>query len=93
MRKTYLLAAALLGVLFSSCEEWEPVLTVKYDEVPAERPKVKLVTTSIAELKNMYAGKPLDIQEDLVIGGQVISDDTAGNIYRSLFIQDYSGAI
>ena len=93
MRKTYLLAAALLGVLFSSCEEWEPVLTVKYDEVPAEKPKVKLVTTSIAELKSMYAGKPLDIQEDLVIGGQVISDDTAGNIYRSLFIQDYSGAI
>lgn len=53
------------------------------------------VNTTIAELKELYTkpGNPVLITDDLVIGGQVISSDQSGNIYRSLYIQDASGAI
>ncbi|QKG80741.1 DUF5689 domain-containing protein [Tenuifilum thalassicum] len=56
--------------------------------------------TSIAELKAMYPGELYQLDEttfferdSIIIEGVVISDDKEGNFYKSLFIQDETGAI
>ena len=94
MRKLF--ASCLLLVLLASCQEWEPVFTGTYGE-PAERePLMAMVNTTIAELKQLYldnGSKAVEITEHVVIGGQVISSDRSGNIYRDLYIQDETGAI
>ena len=53
------------------------------------------VNTTIAQLKALYTkpGTPVLIEDDLVIGGQVVSSDQSGNVYRSFYIQDETGAI
>ena len=84
-----IIAVALLAV---SCEEWEPVIGNQGD--PAEPAYETLtVNTTISELKALYKGKPLHINDDVIIGGQVTSSDVSGNIYRSLYIQDETGGI
>ena len=96
MRKSlYLLI--LLSLLAVSCEEWDPVLYgLRWEEpIPAADNKLA-VNTTIAALKQLYLdnrSKPVEIREDLVIGGQVTSSDRSGNVYRELYIQDGSGAI
>ncbi len=97
MKKIYniILAAAAALALVSCSDEWEPVFTLKYDD-PGSAPAVTMTpNTTIAELKALYKseGSPVHIESDYIIGGQVISEDRAGNIYRSLYIQDESGAI
>lgn len=97
MKKIYniILAAAAALALVSCSDEWEPVFTLKYDD-PGSEPAVTMTpNTTIAELKALYKseGSPVHIESDYIIGGQVISEDRAGNIYRSLYIQDESGAI
>ena len=88
----FLLAIAALA----SCREWDPVLTLNYPEPPGREPMMASVNTSIAALKQLYldnGSKPVEIRSRVVIGGQVISSDRSGNIYRDLYIQDGSGAI
>ena len=98
MRKPiYLLTLLSVLVLAASCQEWDPVLYGLRWEDPIPRADDKLaVTTTIAELKQLYienSSKPLEIKDNLVIGGQVISSDRSGIVYRELYIQDDSGAI
>jgi hypothetical protein len=62
-------------------------------EPDVSTPQTQQVNTTIAQLKALYDGKPLHIDNDLVIGGKIISSDASGNIYRSLYIQDETGAI
>ncbi len=82
-----------VAVLLASCEEFQPVFTGKYDE-PGDYEKVTMEPNiTIGELKDMYKGKPLKIQERLVIGGQVSTSDQSGNIYKSIYIQDATGGI
>ena len=94
MRKLF--ASCLLLALLASCQEWDPVFTGTYEE-PAERePVMAMVNTTIAQLKQLYldnGGKAVEITKHVVIGGQVISSDRSGNIYRDLYIQDETGAI
>ena len=91
-----ILSLCLLLTLAFSCREWEPVLTITYPE-PGEREPVMMgVNTTIAALKQLYldnGGKAVEILSRVVIGGQVISSDRSGNIYRDLYIQDETGAI
>ena len=94
--KRFAMIFAAAAVLLSSCEEWDPVVNVKYDDVYVDEGVTMTPNTTIAELKALYttAGQPVKLEDDdMVIGGQVISEDRAGNIYRSLYIQDESGAI
>lgn len=95
MKKSlYSIAIVLLAVL-ASCEEWDPVLTGKYAD-PGLYEQVSMTpNTTIAQLKALYkkAGSPIKVEADLLIGGRVISEDRSGNVYRSLFIQDDTGAI
>ena len=84
----------LLAALFAtvSCD----IYPVTPDESPVD-PYAGLpeVNTTIAQLKALYTtpGQPVVLEEDLVIGGQVISSDVSGNVYRSFYIQDETGAI
>lgn len=43
---------------------------------------------SILELKNLYAGETVQIQEDWVIEGYIISSDQSGNFFNVLHFQD-----
>ena len=89
------IVALMLAAAFSACQEWEPVFTGKYDNPGLAEPVEKTPNATIAQLKALYkkTGVPVKIESDLLIGGQVISEDRSGNIYRSLFIQDKTGAI
>ena len=76
----------ILGILLAfSC-----VKDSNFDE-PASLCSTSLeANTTIAELKALYTGTLLQIQEDLIIEGYVISSDRAGNFFNELFIQDQS---
>ncbi len=85
----WLLAALFMTVscdIYPAAEETQP--SDPFADVPE-------VNTTIAQLKALYTkpGQPVVITDDLVIGGQVISSDESGNIYRSFYIQDETGAI
>lgn len=94
MKKIFAFVIALAAL--SACQEWDPVLIGNYD-IPADRePMMVAVNTSIAELKQMYVdagNKAVEIGPGVFIGGQVISSDQSGNLYRELYIQDGTGAI
>lgn len=97
---SFILAIPALAGL-SSCDEFGPVFTGKYDEPEASKIYTdadfedfenKCVT--IADLKARYtAGQPFNIEEDIYIKGQVNSCDSLGNFYRSFYIQDETGGI
>ncbi len=93
MRK--LLASCLFLALLASCQEWDPVFTGTYDEPAKREPVMAVVNTTIAELKQLYLdnGKAVEITRNLVIGGQVVSSDRSGNVYRELYIQDQTGGL
>ena len=89
-------ASAVLGL--SSCEEFGPVFTGKYDE-PApyeyytDEDFAGKTHVTIAELKAMYPGTPLEISDDIYIKGQVVSSDRSGNVYKTMYIQDETAGI
>ena len=89
----YIGAFAASMALLASCDEWEPVFTGKYGEADVYEPVTMTPNKTIMELKSMYKNSPVTIEDDIVIGGQVVSEDKSGNVYKSLYIQDASGAI
>ena len=90
MKKIVLWLSATL-LLAVSCDM--RTLPAGDDKVGQFVPTVLDVNTTIAQLKALYTKGPVLIEDDLVIGGQVISSDQSGNIYRSFYIQDETGAI
>lgn len=91
-----MLTAVLAVSGFSACQ----------DDIDAPGMKVPVATlqanTTIAELKQKYWNsadnyidqiKLNDAGEHVVIAGRVISSDAAGNIFKSLVIQDATGAL
>ncbi|RXQ94985.1 hypothetical protein EO244_08000 [Ancylomarina salipaludis] len=90
--------AALLGLLFfNSCDEEdyaEPTFVEPVFEMPADASLI-----SIEELKAIYTSKIgstgkylnaddfMTVEDDIYISGYVISDDKAGNFYKTLIIQ------
>ena len=96
MNKIYnIIGAAFASLaLLASCDEWEPVFTGNYGEADIYEPVTMTPNTTILELKKLYTeGTPLTIEKDIIIGGQVISEDKSGNIYKSLYIQDATAGI
>jgi len=80
----------LIGIIAAvSCD----IYTSGYEEPDEFEPQSLDVTTTIKDLKAMYEGKALYINDYTVIGGQVISSDQSGNLYRTMYIQDETGAI
>lgn len=101
--KKFIVALCALA-LMASCREFEPVFTLKYAD---STPEVGVTDdyalskfgadkfTTINNLKNLYKehGKPVEIEDVLVIKGEVTSSDESGNVYREIYIQDATGAI
>ena len=75
-------AAAL--TLLASCDEWEPVFTGDYGKADVYKPVTLTPNKTILELKSLYKNAPVKIEDGIIIGGQVISEDRSGNIYKSI---------
>lgn len=56
-----------------------------------QRPVGTVIT--VAELRNMFQGEPVEFTQDYSVYATVTMDDKSGNIYRSAFIQDHTGAL
>lgn len=83
------LAAFLFACFFAACVDQE------FDVPPAvEVQTADLSNTTIADLKNLHDinGNAVRL-EDQIIKGVVVSDDTDGNIFKEMVIQDESAAI
>ncbi len=104
MKKFFYATLALLTL--ASCqsliEEFQPVFTGKYKDVPAEETETMTRTHSIAQLAALYTPGEGDDNEvkltpkngkDIIIAGRVCTSDQAGNFYKSLYIQDETGGI
>lgn len=46
-----------------------------------------------ASLRSLYRGQSVLLQQELIVGGRVVSNDAAGNFYRTLTIDDGTGAL
>jgi DNA/RNA endonuclease YhcR with UshA esterase domain len=83
-----ILLFALLILSFSSCRKGG------FDEPPIVGTNPDIVSnTLIANLKSLYTGQSLRIEDDLIIEGVVIADDKSGNFFKSLVIQDQTAGI
>lgn len=64
------------------------------DEFDSPTPlAVPTANTTVAEVKAMFTGGQVIVSEDLVLKGSVISSDILGNIFKTMYIQDETGAI
>ena len=93
MKKIAYIIIAFAAFCLVSCDEWEPVYTFDYDDGEMYETVTLERTHTIMELKEMYNNVPVTFYEDIIVGGQVTTSDESGNIYKSLYIQDESGAI
>ncbi|MDO6471225.1 DUF5689 domain-containing protein [Maribacter sp. 1_MG-2023] len=73
----------IIGIILSSC-----VKDKEFDAPDLECSDADFTFISISELKNMYNGETIQIQEDLVINGYVISSDKEGNFFNIIHFQD-----
>ncbi len=76
-------AVLLLVFAFTGCEK-DP-----------DHPPVNQLgeTMTIGELRNMFTGQPISIQDDVSIFATVSMDESSGNIYREAYVQDETGGI
>ncbi len=97
-RFSYIISATFLGaILFAA----PGCIDFTYDNIEPMADSTALVAnTTIAELKAMYPGVLYQLDENtfyqrdsIIIEGVVTSDDKEGNFYKSIFIQDSTGAI
>ncbi len=65
-----------------------------YDDAgtPSAVAAVPPATTTLSELRRLYAGQTFRIESDAVIRGRVVSNDRAGNFYRTLVIEEDGAA-
>ncbi len=91
MKKTFTTALVSLSLL--SVLSWSGCVKLEFDEPPATEFCNWVATHTIAELKALYAGVPLVIQESMILEGVVVADDSSGNFYRALIVQDQTAGI
>jgi hypothetical protein len=84
--KTIKIFSILSFLFFFGCvkENFDrtPLYTVNYE-----------ANTTIADLKAMYQGTNLLIDTNIIIKGIVVADDSSGNFYKEIYIQDSTAAI
>jgi hypothetical protein len=73
----------IIGIILSSC-----VKNKEFDSPEIACSNTEFTIISISELKNMYNSETIQIQEDLVIEGYVISSDKEGNFFNIIHFQD-----
>jgi len=78
---------SILALFFVGC------VKENFDIVPEKVYTVDFeANTTIAELKEAYSSTDF-IKDDLIIKGTVISDDSHGNFYKKIVLQDSTGGI
>ncbi len=83
--KKTLLFLPFLALLLHSCEP-------EYDKPPVQSiPEGDKLT--IQQLRDMYEGQPIRFQEDKSVYGVITMDERSGNIYKSAYMKDHTGAI
>ncbi len=98
MKKLLYIASLLATMIVVSCEKFEdpePYKPWTDDAITADGYTI----VTVNELKQLYydtyttdyEAKSVLIEEKLAIKCKVISTDQFGNVYRSLYLQDYSG--
>lgn len=75
----------ILGTAFTGCEK--DFDTVPVSDLPAEN----IIT--IDSLRNIYASFDTTFTEEYAIFGVITADESTGNIYKELYIQDETNAI
>ncbi len=79
--------AAAFVIVIISCNR-------KFDAPPAYIPPDINATTTIQALKAMHVSGQVDsIITDMIIGGVVIANDSSGNFYKQIILQDSTGGI
>lgn len=77
---------AIMVLFFAACQKQE------VDHPPLNNLDPNMVIT-IQELRAMYSGQALRLQENYSVFGVITTDERTGNFYRSHYIQDHTGAI
>ena len=72
-------------LLYSSCNK-------QYDDPPANQVPIGDIIL-ISDLKDMFTGSVTLIDSNYSIFGNITSEETNGNFYKEIFMQDLSGAI
>jgi hypothetical protein len=74
------------AIVISSC------VKLDYDD-PEEWERIAGTQYTIGQLRDMFEGTPVVFQGDEYVHALVTMDDKSGNIYRSAYIQDATGAV
>ncbi len=76
------------ALAFTSCVDKE------YDEIQTANVDPPLVPThTIREFQALAIGPAFQITEDIIIAGVVVADDSSGNIYKKIILQQDSNGI
>jgi hypothetical protein len=84
----WVLVAVLLAGGIAGCVKRE------FDEPPYVDETTDLVAnTTLAQLKSLYKGTSIKIEDDLIVAGIVVADDRSGNYFKSIILQDETAGI
>jgi hypothetical protein len=90
MRRTFFystIALFISAIFFSvSCEKQE------FDAPPAMEIPVGEVY-DLQQLKDLYVGQPIQFDTAMSVYAVVSADETSGNLYRNIYVQDATGGI
>ncbi|MDO6808328.1 DUF5689 domain-containing protein [Zobellia galactanivorans] len=82
-KRVFMGFSALMVVWLAAC-----VKNRSYDVPPVACLSNVKANATYSEVKNLYKGETIQIQEDLIIEGFVVSSDAAGNFFSVLYFQD-----
>lgn len=83
--KRFLTPILILPLFFVACEP-------EYDSPPVDSiPEGEAYT--IQKLRDMYKGDPIKFEEDKSLYGVITMDERSGNLYKSVYMKDHTGAI
>lgn len=83
-----ILSFTVVLLIVSSC------LDHTFDEPPAFEPEMVEANGTVGDLLDSWVSEKFtEIEEDLIITGNVVANDESGNFYKQLVIQDETGGI
>jgi hypothetical protein len=86
-----ILYSVVVAIVMIACQKYpEPEYVVPTYELKEHQ---TLISIEDLKARNTLGGTPTAIMGDTVIRGIVVADDESGNIYKSIYIQDETGAV